>query len=65
MGIIVSVKNAEMQKLKKRKERRKKKRMAADKKSTYYCEKCGKTLKADRFYASNNLEKYPHDGKLN
>ena len=31
---------------------------------TYYCEKCGKTMAADQFYASNNLIKYPNDGKL-
>ena len=34
----------------------------ADKK-TYYCEKCHKTMRADQFYGSNNLEKYP-EGKL-
>ena len=34
--------------------------MAAE---TYYCEKCNKTMGADQFYGSNNLEKYP-DGKL-
>ena len=31
----------------------------------YYCEKCGRTMKGDEFYTSNNLEKYPNDGKLN
>ena len=30
---------------------------------TYYCEKCNKTMKADQFYGSNNLTKYP-EGKL-
>ena len=30
---------------------------------SYYCEKCNRTMKADQFYGSNNLEKYP-DGKL-
>lgn len=30
----------------------------------YYCEKCGKTMNAENFYTSNNLEKYPDDGKL-
>ena len=30
----------------------------------YYCEKCNKTMNADQFYTSNNLEKYPSDGKL-
>ena len=31
----------------------------------YYCEKCNRTLAAEDFYTSNNLEKYPNDGKLN
>ena len=31
---------------------------------TYFCEKCKKTMKADMFYTSNNLQKYPNDGKL-
>ena len=30
---------------------------------SYYCEKCNRTMIADQFYGSNNLEKYP-DGKL-
>ena len=30
---------------------------------SYYCEKCNRTMNADQFYGSNNLEKYP-DGKL-
>ena len=30
----------------------------------YYCEKCNRTMAADQFYASNNLEKYPNDGKF-
>lgn len=30
---------------------------------TYYCEKCNRTMAADQFYGSNNLEKYP-EGKL-
>ena len=30
----------------------------------YFCEKCGKTMSAENFYTSNNLEKYPDDGKL-
>lgn len=30
---------------------------------TYYCEKCNRTMSADQFYLSNNLEKYP-EGKL-
>ena len=29
----------------------------------FYCTKCNKTMKADQFYGSNNLEKYP-EGKL-
>lgn len=31
----------------------------------YYCEKCNKTMGGDQFYSSNNLEKYPNEGKLN
>lgn len=31
---------------------------------TYYCEKCHRTMAADNFYTSNNLEKYPNEGKL-
>ena len=31
----------------------------------YYCEKCNRTMAAEQFYTSNNLEKYPNDGKLN
>ena len=30
---------------------------------TFYCEKCNRTMSADQFYGSNNLDKYP-DGKL-
>ena len=30
---------------------------------TFYCEKCKKTMRADQFYGSNNIEKYP-EGKL-
>lgn len=30
----------------------------------YYCEKCGRTMAGDQFYSSNNIEKYPPDGKL-
>ena len=37
--------------------------MAVEK--VYYCEKCNKTMGGDQFYSSNNLEKYPNDGKLN
>lgn len=32
---------------------------------TYYCEKCNRTMGEDQFYSSNNLVKYPNDGKLN
>lgn len=31
---------------------------------TYYCEKCNRTMNGDSFYSSNNLEKYPNDGKF-
>ena len=30
----------------------------------YYCERCNKTMSADNFYGTNNLEKYP-EGKFN
>ena len=30
----------------------------------YYCEKCHKTMDEKQFYTSNNLEKYPDNGKL-
>ena len=30
---------------------------------SYYCSKCNRTMGAEQFYGSNNLEKYP-DGKL-
>ena len=33
--------------------------------NVYYCEKCNKTMGGDQFYSSNNLEKYPNEGKLN
>lgn len=32
---------------------------------TYYCEKCNRTMGADQFYSSNNLIKYPNEGKFN
>jgi hypothetical protein len=38
--------------------------MMAEEKKTYYCEKCHKTMGAEQFYTSNNLEKYTDDGKL-
>lgn len=31
---------------------------------TYYCEKCKKAMRGDMFYSSNNLEKYPLEGKF-
>lgn len=30
----------------------------------YYCEKCNRTMNGESFYTSNNLDKYPNDGKL-
>ena len=33
-------------------------------KKMYYCEKCKRTMGETEFYSSNNLEKYPNDGKL-
>ena len=38
--------------------------MAVDNNKVYYCERCNRTMGADQFYTSNNLEKYPNDGKL-
>ena len=35
----------------------------ADIASTFYCEKCNRTMDEKQFYGSNNLEKYP-EGKL-
>ena len=32
---------------------------------TYYCEKCNRTMGAEQFYSSNNLTKYPNEGKFN
>ena len=37
--------------------------MAIEQQDSYFCEKCHRTLRADEFYGSNNLEKYPN-GKL-
>ena len=31
---------------------------------SYYCEKCNRTMGAEQFYTSNNLEKYANGGKL-
>lgn len=39
--------------------------MADEENKLYYCEKCKKTKRASEFYTSNNLEKYPNDGKFN
>lgn len=36
----------------------------AERDELLYCEKCKKTMRADQFYGTNNLEKYP-TGKLN
>ena len=38
--------------------------MATDRTKQYYCEKCGRTMAVEQFYTSNNLEKYPNDGKF-
>ena len=35
-----------------------------EEKKQYYCEKCNRTMGAEQFYTSNNLEKYPNDGKF-
>ena len=31
---------------------------------TFYCEKCNRTMNIDNFYTSNNLDKYPNEGKI-
>ena len=36
----------------------------ADDNKQYYCEKCNRTMAGDQFYSSNDLEKYPNDGKF-
>ena len=36
----------------------------AERAKQYYCEKCNKTMGPEQFYSSNNLEKYPNDGKF-
>ena len=38
--------------------------MADETNKQYYCEKCNRTMNGDQFYSSNNLEKYPNDGKF-
>ena len=35
-----------------------------DEKKSYYCEKCNRTMAATEFYKSNNLTKYPNEGKF-
>lgn len=35
-----------------------------EKNKQYYCEKCNRLLGANEFYKSNNLEKYPNEGKF-
>ena len=37
--------------------------MSMSEKKQYYCKKCNRTMAAEQFYGSNNLEKYP-EGKL-
>lgn len=32
---------------------------------TWYCEKCRQTMNSEEFYVSNNLEKYPSEGRMN
>lgn len=38
--------------------------MAVDRTKQFYCTRCKRTKSADNFYTSNNLEKYPDDGKM-
>ena len=38
--------------------------MSTEENKSYYCKKCNRTMSADSFYTSNNLEKYPNDGKF-
>lgn len=35
-----------------------------DRSKQFYCTRCKRTKAADNFYTSNNLEKYPDDGKM-
>ena len=35
-----------------------------DTEKLYFCEKCRKTMAYDQFYQSNNLKKYPDDGRM-
>ena len=39
--------------------------MAYDDINMIYCEKCRKTMNEKNFFSSNNLEKYPNNGKVN
>lgn len=39
--------------------------MASKDKKLYYCKKCNRTLDGGNFYVSNNLKKYPDEGRLN
>lgn len=39
--------------------------MPVKEEKSYYCTKCNRTKNGLEFYASNNLEKYPNEGKLN
>ena len=39
--------------------------MAYDDTNMIYCEKCRKTMSEKNFFSSNNLEKYPNNGKVN
>ena len=38
--------------------------MAATSTAEIFCERCKKTMRAEEFYTSNNLEKFPNGGKL-
>ena len=39
--------------------------MPVKEEKSYYCKSCNKTKNGIEFYSSNNLEKYPNEGKLN
>ena len=39
--------------------------MESKDKKLYYCKKCNRTLDSGNFYVSNNLKKYPDEGRLN
>ena len=38
--------------------------MALNDDKLYFCKKCNRTMRGTEFYTSNNLEKFPNDGKL-